>query len=84
MAKLTGLKPERVFKYFEEICSIPHGSSDMDKISDYWLEFAKTHNLKAEKDDYNNVIIFKSGTKGYENSEPVILQGHLDLVCQKT
>ncbi len=84
MAKLTGLKPERVFKYFEEICSIPHGSSDMDKISDYCLEFAKTHNLKAEKDDYNNVIIFKSGTKGYENSEPVILQGHLDMVCQKT
>jgi len=84
MSKLKGLKPERVFKYFEEICSIPHGSGDMEKISDYCMQFAKNHNLKAIKDEENNVIIFKDGSKGYENSEPIILQGHLDMVCQKT
>ncbi len=84
MLKLEGLKPERVFKYFEEICSIPHGSYDMEKISAYCLEFAKKHNLKAVRDEANNVIIFKEASKGYEESVPVILQGHLDMVCQKT
>ncbi len=84
MSKLKGLKPEKVFKYFEEICSIPHGSGDMERISDYCLDFAKKHNLKAIKDEENNVIIFKDASKGYENSEPIILQGHLDMVCQKT
>lgn len=84
MSKLKGLKPERVFKYFEEICNIPHGSGDMEKISDYCVEFARNHNLKVVKDCANNVIIFKDASKGYEESMPVILQGHLDMVCQKT
>jgi len=55
----------------------------MEKISDYCLAFAKSHSLRAIRDDANNVIIYKSATKGYENSQPVILQGHLDMVCQK-
>ena len=55
----------------------------MDKISEYCMNFAKMNSLKAHRDEYNNVIIFKDGTKGYENSKPVILQGHLDMVCQK-
>jgi len=84
MEKLKGLQPERVFKYFEEICSIPHGSGDMNAISEYCVAFAEKHSLKAIRDEANNVIIFKDGTPGYENSEPVILQGHLDMVCQKT
>lgn len=84
MEKLKGLKPERVFKYFEEICNIPRGSGDMDKISDYCMEFAKKHSLEALCDEAKNIIIFKNGSKGYENSEPIILQGHLDMVCQKT
>lgn len=83
MRKLSNLEPNIVFKYFEEISAIPRGSGDMDRISEYCLEFAKKHSLKALRDDANNVIIFKDGTKGYENSEPVILQGHLDMVCQK-
>lgn len=72
-----------VFKYFEEICGIPHGSSNMDKISLYCVNFAKQNDLKYIVDDARNVIIFKDGTKGYEMAEPVILQGHLDMVCQK-
>ncbi len=84
MEKLYNLNPNRVFYYFEAISAIPRGSGDQKAISDYCMEFAKTHALKALHDDANNVIIFKSGTKGYEDAEPVILQGHLDMVCQKT
>jgi len=83
MKKLVNLEPSSVFKYFEEISLIPRGSGNMDKISEYCMEFAKTHSLKAIRDEANNVVIFKEGTKGFENSAPVILQGHLDMVCQK-
>ena len=55
----------------------------MDKISKYCMDFAERHSLKAIKDDANNVVIYKNATKGYENSKPVVLQGHLDMVCQK-
>lgn len=81
MNKLNNVEPKRVFHYFEEICNIPHGSGNMDKIADYCVEFAKRHNLKYERDEVNNVIIYKDGTK---EGEPVILQGHIDMVCQKT
>ena len=84
MSKLNGLKPLNVFKYFEEICGIPHGSENMDAISEYCVKFAEDHSLKCIRDDANNVIVFKPATKGYESAEPVILQGHLDMVCQKT
>ncbi len=82
--KLDNLKPAKVLKYFEEICSIPHGSGDMEKIADYCVEFAKSHSLEYVKDGANNVVIYKNATAGYENAEPVILQGHLDMVCQQT
>lgn len=72
-----------MFEYFEEICGIPHGSSDTKAISDYCVAFAKDHGLQYIQDESNNVIIFKNGTPGYENSAPVILQGHLDMVCEK-
>ncbi len=81
---LENIKPHRVFKYFEEICSIPHGSGDMERIADYCVEFAKSHSLDFVRDEANNVVIYKNATAGYENAEPVILQGHLDMVCQKT
>ena len=84
MAALTSIKPEKVFKYFEEICGIPHGSEDMNAIADYCVKFAESHSLKVIRDDADNVVIFKPATYGYEKSEPVILQGHLDMVCQKT
>lgn len=82
--KLENLKPTRVFKYFEEICAIPHGSGDMKKIADYCVEFAKSHSLEYVRDSADNVVIYKNATAGYENAEPVILQGHLDMVCQQT
>ena len=81
MAVLSELEPNKVFKYFEEICSIPHGSNNLKQISDYLVDFAKAHNLKYRQDDDLNVIIWKDGSKGYEDSEPVILQGHMDMVA---
>ena len=83
MAVLEGLKPERVFYYFEEICNIPHGSGNTKEISDYLVKFAKDHKLPCVQDDSNNVIICKSASEGYEDSQPVILQGHMDMVCEK-
>ena len=84
MGKLTHLEPGAVLGYFEEICAIPHGSGDMERISAYCMEFAKAHSLEAYRDDANNVIIKKGASAGYEKSAPVILQGHLDMVCQRT
>lgn len=84
MAVLEGIKPKAVFKYFEEICNIPHGSYNTKQISDYLVGFARARNLKYIQDEVNNVIIFKDGTEGYENSQPIILQGHIDMVCEKT
>ncbi len=81
--KLLGLKPQSVFRYFEEICAIPHGSGNTKKISDYLVNFAKSHDFKYIQDELNNVIIFGQGTCGYENHAPVILQGHMDMVCEK-
>lgn len=84
MSVLSGIEPTAVFEYFEEICGIPHGSGNTRQISDYCVCFAKEHGLRYIQDDSNNVILFKDGTPGYEGSAPVIIQGHLDMVCEKT
>lgn len=81
--KLAGLKPEGVFAYFEEICAIPHGSRNTKKISDYLVGFAQEHGLNYVQDELNNVIIFQEGTCGMEEHPPVIIQGHMDMVCQQ-
>lgn len=81
--KLQGLEPESVFRYFEEICAIPHGSRNTKAISDYMVSFAKAHGLRYRQDESNNVVIFAPGTCGLEDHESVILQGHMDMVCEK-
>ena len=83
MGVLSNIEPYGVFRFFEEICGIPHGSSDTKKISDYLVKFAIDKNLRYIQDESNNVIIFKDGTAGYEDSAPVMLQGHMDMVCEK-
>ena len=81
--KLSGLQPEAVFRYFEEICAIPHGSYNTKAISDYLVAFAKENNLRYIQDELNNVILFGDANPGYEDKEPVIIQGHMDMVCEK-
>ena len=84
MGKLANLQPARVFQYFEEIAAIPHGSGNTAAISEYCVTFAKNHGLSVDCDKIGNVIIRKPATKGYENHPTVILQGHLDMVCEKS
>ncbi|MBS5084175.1 MAG: aminoacyl-histidine dipeptidase [Clostridiales bacterium] len=84
MGVLSNLEPNAVFKFFEEICSIPHGSGNVDKISDYLVKFAKDRSLEYYQDELKNVIIIKEAAKGYEQEKPVIIQGHMDMVAVKT
>jgi dipeptidase D len=81
--RLAGLEPASVFGYFEEICSIPHGSGNTKMISDYLVNFAREQGLRYIQDENNNVILFGEGTCGMEDHPPVILQGHMDMVCEK-
>ena len=81
--RLAGLEPASVFGYFEEICAIPHGSRNTRMISDYLVNFAKAHDLRYIQDEADNVIIFGDATPGYEDHPAVILQGHMDMVCEK-
>ena len=81
--KLAGLAPESVFAWFEKICEIPHGSGNTKQISDFLAEFARERGLRYIQDSTNNVIIFKDATAGYEDRPPIILQGHMDMVCEK-
>ena len=81
MAVLEHLEPKRVFSFFEQICAIPHGSGNTKAISDYLVDFAKARGLEHYQDELNNVILIKPATPGYEAAPAVILQGHMDMVC---
>lgn len=83
MSVLTNIQPELVFKYFEEISKIPRGSGNEKGISDYLVSFAKDLGLEVIQDEALNVVIKKPASKGYENAPGVILQGHMDMVCEK-
>lgn len=81
--KITGYKPEKLFHFFEEISAIPRGSGNEKGISDYLVKFAKDRNLWVHQDEAYNVIIKKEGSEGAKDKEPVMLQGHIDMVCDK-
>ena len=83
MSVLANYEPKSVFSYFEKLCTIPRGSGNTDGIASYLISFAKERGLESYRDAANNVIIRKNGTAGYEESAPVIIQGHLDMVCEK-
>lgn len=72
-----------VMEYFRKICEIPHASGNTKAISDYCVEFAKKHNLRYVQDSYNNVVIYKEASAGYEDRPGIIFQGHLDMVAEK-
>ena len=81
---LADLQPHAVFKYFEQICAIPHGSGNVKQISDYLCEFARERNLWFKQDESYNVIIKKPASNSESKAAPVILQGHIDMVAVKT
>ena len=83
MKVLQGLEPASVFGFFEEICNIPHISYHEKELSDFCVNFAKERGLYYEQDKLGNVIIIGEATPGYEDAEPVMVQGHLDMVGDK-
>ena len=84
MAALENIEPKQVFYWFEQICSVPHGSGNVKKISDFLVSFASERGLDYVQDDALNVIIYAPASEGYEDSSPLIIQGHMDMVCAKT
>lgn len=80
---LSGLKPKELWKHFEKILTIPHGSGNEEQLGEYLLSFAKSKSLKAEKDGSGNVVIRVPATAGHEKAPTVVLQGHMDMVCEK-
>ena len=83
MNVLEHLEPKSVFRFFEEMCAIPHGSRNCQAVSDWCVAFARERGLECHQDQAGNVIIIQEATPGYEAAAPVILQGHLDMVCEK-
>jgi len=81
--KIVGHEPKALFQYFEEISAIPRGSGNEKRISEYLIRFAKERNLQCYHDEMHNVVIKKPASKGYEKSPAVMLQGHMDMVCEK-
>ncbi len=83
MGVLDGFEPQAPFKFFEEITKIPRGSYHEEQIGAYLIQFAKDRSLEWHQDDAGNVIIIKEATPGHESAEPIILQGHMDMVCEQ-
>jgi len=79
----SGLTPEKVWYYFGEIVKIPRPSKKEKQITEYILSVARRLNLENELDETSNILIRKQATKGYENFPVVILQSHIDMVCEK-
>lgn len=83
MSALAGLEPREVYRFFEEICAIPHGSGNTKEISGCLVRFAEERGLKYRQDSVGNVVIWKPAAKGYESAPTVMIQGHMDMVCEK-
>ncbi len=83
MRVLENLEPKAVFSFFEDLCAIPHGSTHTKAISDFCVAFAAARGLECHQDAAHNIILKKPATAGYEAAAPVILQGHLDMVCEQ-
>lgn len=84
MAKaLSGIQPQIVWDYFEEICQHPHPSKKEDKLAAYMESWAKEHNFETQKDKLGNLVIRKPATPGMEDRKPIVIQGHIDMVCEK-
>ena len=81
--KLSELQPQPLFNYFEQICQVPRPSKKEEKIRQFLLDFANANQLEAKTDEVGNVVIKKPAVKGYENVQAVVLQTHMDMVCEK-
>ena len=80
---LKDLEPKSVYRFFEEMCRIPHGSGNTKAVSDWAVRFAKERGLPCRQDGMGNVVIWKKASPGYEDHPTAMIQGHLDMVCVK-
>jgi len=83
MSELRGLQPTLLWSFFDDIRRIPRPSGKEEKVADYLVNFAKQEGLEHKKDDAGNVLIRQPGTPGHEDAQPVVLQAHMDMVCEK-
>jgi len=83
MSNINDLKPKLLWKHFDEISKIPHCSKHEEKIRDYIINFADKQNLKFKQDKIRNIVIYKPASPGFEKKQTIILQGHMDMVCEK-
>ena len=83
MGNISELQPHLVWEQFESITQVPRPSKKEEQIIEFLIDFAKQHSLEWQRDDIGNVVIRKAATKGYEERETVILQSHMDMVCEK-
>ena len=80
---ISGYEPKRVFEIFEDLSAIPRGSGNEKGVADYIDAFATRLGLSVLRDETGNVFVRKNATAGYEGAEPILLQGHMDMVCEK-
>ena len=83
MSNIRDLQPRLVWEQFDDITRVPRPSKKEDKIIEFLIDFAKSHSLEWQRDDIGNVVMRKPATVGYENKPTVILQSHMDMVCEK-
>ncbi|MCL6103523.1 MAG: aminoacyl-histidine dipeptidase [Bacteroidetes bacterium] len=83
MNNLNNIEPQQVWHYFNEVCKVPRPSKQEGKMIDFLLSFALEHELEAKKDKAGNIVIKKPGTKGLEKGKIIVLQSHMDMVCEK-
>jgi hypothetical protein len=83
MSALEGLKPEGIWKYFDEVCQVPRPSKKEEKMTAYLKKFGESRNLNTIVEECGNVIISKQATKGLEHLPIVVIQSHIDMVCEK-
>ncbi|MDE6073413.1 MAG: cytosol nonspecific dipeptidase, partial [Muribaculaceae bacterium] len=80
--EVKDLQPALVFQIFDEITKVPRPSKKEGKIRKYLLDFAAKHNIAVKTDEVGNIVMFKPGTPGHENAPTIVLQGHMDMVCE--
>lgn len=82
MDTITSLEPKRLWHHFNEICKIPHGSGNEEGLRRYIIEFAEEHGLKYKTDTIGNIVVLKDGVGELKNAKPIVLQSHMDMVCE--
>ncbi|MED6306104.1 MAG: cytosol nonspecific dipeptidase, partial [Candidatus Thermoplasmatota archaeon] len=80
---VEGFEPKNVWKYFEEITRIPRPSKHEEKILQYLKDFASERNLEMREDSTGNIVVIRPGSNGGENAPTIVIQSHVDMVCEK-